>query len=112
MNSVDGESPEKIHGPRLARGKGLAFLAFAMLHFACCGLPLLVLSGVSIGAPVASELRPYATNASPMKASNTISMIRKLAASGVPRHFTLANITASHSPAMTHPASSKPGVSG
>lgn len=50
MNRVDGESPEKIHGPRLARGKGLAFLAFAMLHFACCGLPLLVLSGVSIGA--------------------------------------------------------------
>ncbi|MBJ7410195.1 MAG: hypothetical protein JHD15_07495 [Phenylobacterium sp.] len=28
----------------------MAFLAIAALHFVCCGLPLLLLSGVSIGA--------------------------------------------------------------
>jgi hypothetical protein len=34
----------KVHG----QGKG-NFLLFAILHLICCGIPLLLLSGISIG---------------------------------------------------------------
>lgn len=35
-------------------GRGASFLIFAALHFLCCGLPLILLSGVSL-----TFLAPY-----------------------------------------------------